>query len=138
MMWNNQPFNYSNNYNYNPYQQGVSSPYNNFRSQCPTFQKQNNIIWVNGKENVNAIQLPPNSSVLLMDSQNDKFYIKTTDDIGLGKIRTFNYKEEFDNDIKITNSPSSNQKQQQQINLSDYVTKSQLEKALKGIKKNEK
>ena len=137
MMWNNQPFNYSNNYNYNAYQQGISSPYNNFRSQYYTSQKQNNIIWVNGKENVNAIQLPPNSSILLMDSQNDKFYIKTTDDIGLGKIRTFNYKEEFDNDNKIVNS-SPSQEKHDQIDLSNYVTKAELEKALKGMKKNEK
>lgn len=68
MMWNNQPFNYSNNYNYNPYQQAISPQYSNFQSQYQPSQKQNNIIWVSGKENARTMQLPANSTVILMDS----------------------------------------------------------------------
>ena len=43
------------------------------------------------------MQLPPNSTVILLDSEVGKFYIKTTDDIGLGRLRVFNYVEEPDN-----------------------------------------
>lgn len=38
--------------------------------------------------------MPPNSNVILMDSERDEiFYIKSSDNIGMCKLRTFNYKE---------------------------------------------
>ena len=100
-MWNNYnqysriPFGNSVGYNTNsPYQSFQSSgtnisPY----QQTSSVQPQNNIIWVTGKENARSMQLPSNSSIIMLDNQTQKFYIKTTDDIGLGKIRVFNYSE---------------------------------------------
>ena len=99
-MWNNNnfnqsyPYNYSyrNNYLQNPYMQ----PMNNYTSvpqQTTSQQPQNNIIWVDGKENARSMQLTPNSTAILLDRGTQKFYIKTTDDIGLGKLRVFNYIE---------------------------------------------
>ena len=114
-MWNNNnntmPYSsnpYNNYLNYNTY----SSQHNNQQQQIPT---QNNIIWVKGKENARSMQLPPNSTVILLDSEVGKFYIKTTDDIGLGKIRVFNYTEEPDVETTQTSIPN--------IDLSNYVTK---------------
>ena len=86
-----------NNYNYtnsmwnNPYS---SNPYGNnylnrnyIPSQTSTQQQQqvyqNNISWVKGKENARSMQIPPNSTVILLDSEVGKFYNKTTDDLGL-------------------------------------------------------
>jgi len=104
MMWNN--------YNTNPYMSNFNPYYNssptpsssgmNFSNQNqPSTQQysrpQNNILWVSGKENARSMQLQPNSTVILLDNDANKFYIKTTDDIGLGKLRVFNYFEEEDN-----------------------------------------
>ena len=90
---------------------------------------QNNIIWVKGKENARSMQLPPNSTVILLDSEVGKFYIKTTDDIGLGKLRVFNFIEQPDNDSK--------SQQTKELDLSNYVTKTQLEQIIKEMKNNE-
>lgn len=124
----------------NPYS---SSPYNNYlnRSYQPYSQQQfypnttqaaqNNIIWVKGKENARSMQLPPNSTVVLLDSEVGKFYIKTTDDIGLGRLRVFNYTEEPDSNTEQSSQPNQN------LDLSNYVTKLQLEQAIKEMKNNE-
>ena len=95
---------------YNPYMQ---------QQQRPTFfQNQNNgINWVQGIEGAKAWQLPPNSNVVLMDNDNDGiFYIKVSDNVGMCTLRTFSYTE-------ITSKPA----EQPQIDLSEYVKKSELQ-----------
>ena len=121
----------NNNYNYNsmwnnPY--STQNPYNNnyinrnYTSQTQPMQQQqfsqNNIIWVKGKENARSMQVPPNSTIILLDSEVGKFYIKTTDDIGLGKLRVFSYIEEPDTENSTT--PTS------ELDLSNYVTKKEF------------
>lgn len=148
MMWN-QPFNYLGNYNtYNPYQQNMMSQQYSYQNQnmnnlANNFQqpqqnnalRQNNIIWVTGKENARTMQLPPNSTVILLDSQNNQFYIKTTDDIGLGKLRVFNYTEQLDTSSTDQNT-STIVAQAKEVDMSNYITKDQLKKILQEIKEN--
>ena len=82
----------------------------------------NGIIWVQGIEGAKAYQLQPNSNVILMDSENDnKFYIKVSDNVGMCTLRRFRYEEETDT------ATSS-------IDLSAYVTKAELEDAIRRIK----
>lgn len=58
------------------------------------FNYYQNINWVQGLEGAKAYQIYPNSSVILMDSENDNtMYIKTSDHVGISKIRTFKYEE---------------------------------------------
>lgn len=134
-MWNTNPFYpnpnnfYSNNYlnrNNNNY---IPSQQSSMQQQQQVYQ--NNIIWVKGKENARSMQLPPNSTVILLDSEVGKFYIKTTDDIGLGKLRVFSYIEEPDNDSSTNSSSVPN------VDLSNYVTKAELEQIVKEIKQKE-
>lgn len=135
--WSNQIQNsyssnpYGNNYMNRPYQsyQSIPSMQQQFYPNT-TQSSQNNIIWVKGKENARSMQLPPNSTVVLLDSEVGKFYIKTTDDIGLGKIRVFNYTEEPDIQSSSTDSNPN-------LDLSNYVTKTQLEQAIKEMKNSE-
>ena len=127
-MWNNS-------YSSNPYTNNNNYMNRSYiPSQTSTQQQQqvyqNNIIWVKGKQNARSMQLPPNSTVILLDSEVGKFYIKTTDDIGLGKLRIFSYIEEPDN--QSTNATSSIP----EIDLSNYVTKTELEEIVKEIKNN--
>ena len=88
----------------------------------------NGITWVQGIEGAKAYQLYPSSNVLLMDSDsNDTFYIKTSDNIGMCSLRKFKYSE-------VTDEPKIN------VDMSQYVTKSELEKLLNdmlGGKSNE-
>lgn len=141
------------NMSYNPYNPSINpmwnsyspNPYNNYinRQQMPmqpTQQqesRQNNIIWVKGKENARSMQLPPNSTVILLDNEVGKFYIKTTDDIGLGKLRIFSYIEEPDiQQSQQDNSNSNSVSSTPELDLSNYVTKDELSKIIKEIKEN--
>ena len=73
------------------------------------------IQWVQGIEGAKAYQLAPNSTVQLLDSENDGiFYIKTSDNIGMCNLRVFKYEE-----IKNT--------QPTPTNMSEYVRKDELE-----------
>jgi len=131
MAFNNNMSNINSMNAYNPmWMPNSSTPYNyyNYPRQTPNpipsqslgqqqESRQNNIIWVKGKENARSMQLPPNSTVILLDSEVGKFYIKTTDDIGLGKLRVFVYSEE----------PDEKEKEKEQniseLDLSNYVTR---------------
>ena len=110
---------YTNNYlNRSPYQsQYMSTQQQQQFYPSNSTGNQNNIIWVKGKENARSMQLPPNSTVILLDSEVGKFYIKTTDDIGLGRLRVFNYIEEPDVESSENTSTTSD------LDLSNYVTK---------------
>lgn len=52
------------------------------------------IIWVQGEEGAKAYMVAAGNSVLLMDSENSAFYIKSTDASGMPlPLRIFDYKE---------------------------------------------
>jgi len=52
------------------------------------------ITWVQGEAGAKAYPVAPNNSVLLMDSEESAFYIKTTDGSGVPQpLRIFDYKE---------------------------------------------
>ncbi len=91
---------------------------NRYNSYYPTPQN-NGINWVQGIEGAKAWQLSPNSNVILMDSENDgRFYIKISDNVGMCSLRIFDYSE-------VTEQPT-----QSNIDLSQYVKKSELESLL--------
>lgn len=91
--------------------------YNQFQ-QLPFMQQQSNgVNWVSGVDGARAWQLAPNSNAIMLDRENDGiFYIKSSDNVGMCTIRVFKYEE-----VKPT------QPQNQQIDLSEYVKKSELE-----------
>ena len=49
------------------------------RAQVPA----NNILWVQGIEGAKAQQITPGSTLLLLDSEQDRFYIKACDQYGI-------------------------------------------------------
>ena len=49
------------------------------------------LIRVTGFDGAKAYQMPPNSSVALFDSNEDIFYVKTTDGAGFPTIRAFRF-----------------------------------------------
>ena len=59
-----------------------------------TQQATPSIIWVQGEEGAKAYMVAAGNSVLLMDSENSAFYIKSTDASGMPlPLRVFDYKE---------------------------------------------
>ena len=69
--------------------------YMNNNPYLPYQPKQSNsILWVQGEAGAKSFIVGAGQSVLLMDSENDKFYIKSADMNGMPMLRTFTYTEE--------------------------------------------
>jgi hypothetical protein len=124
------------NQQYSPYQFGgygsmnQSFPIsNNFGSQQSFNNMNNGITWVQGIEGAKAYQLNPNSNVILLDSESDRFYIKTSDNIGMCNLRVFDFTE-------VTNDIQNGvvKQTQQEVDLSNYVTKDELQEVLKNMR----
>lgn len=79
-------------------------------------QSAQNIQYVNGKQSAESYQLPPNSSVILMDSNLARFYMKKTDASGLATIKAYDFKESEEDKPK------------------EYVTKAEFESFKKNLK----
>ena len=94
-------------------------------------QQQQGIIWVQGEAGAKAYPVAAGSNVLLMDSEGECFYIKSTDSSGMPlPLRVFEYKE-----IVHTQPQISNTGNYSNFNPNDYVTKNELEELKKEIKK---
>lgn len=92
----------------------MQTQYQQQQPQVP--QTNQGILWVQGEAGAKSYLVAPNTSVLLMDSENSQFYIKTTDQAGMPTLRTFVYQE-------VTGAPQDAQKQAEK-NLDDkYVTR---------------
>ena len=64
------------------------------QTAAQTAQATPSIIWVQGEEGAKAYMVAAGNSVLLMDSENSAFYIKSTDASGMPlPLRVFDYKE---------------------------------------------
>lgn len=92
----------------------MQAQYQQQQPQVP--QTNQGILWVQGEAGAKSYLVAPNTSVLLMDSENSQFYIKTTDQAGMPTLRTFVYQE-------VTEAPQNVQKEPE-TNLDDkYVTR---------------
>ena len=76
----------------------MPSQYDGGQGQKPALQ----VPWVNGEVGAQAYLLAPNSTVLLMDSDNPIFYIKTSDISGKASIQAFKYEELKPNSVPQT------------------------------------
>lgn len=91
---------------YYPQQNNYIPQYQQQYQQTQAQQQQNNngLIWVSGEIGAKSYLVAPNTSVLLMDSEGDKFYLKSTDSAGMPSIRTFVYSECTPNSVQATQS----------------------------------
>lgn len=90
-------------------------------------QTQNGIVWVQGEAGAKAHPVGAGQSALLMDSESNVFYIKSSDVSGMPlPLRIFDYQERNTNA-----SPTA--VQNSTIDTSIYVTKEELEKRLEEI-----
>ena len=75
-------------------QLSIDNYYQSLQPQTQNIGQQTNITFVNGIEGAKAYQLSPNSSALLMDSDNSKFYVKTTDSLCVPKVSSYSFVED--------------------------------------------
>lgn len=116
-MFTNPNYSFLSNYGNYPYTQNQPQP-----------QQSSGINWVQGEAGAKSYALAPNQSILLMDSENNVFYIKSSDASGMPlPLRIFDYTERTTNKDEVINKLKSN-----------YVTREELEKRLAEITSNGK
>lgn len=108
--WNGTPASYPANFNYTPPAAVQSSP---------------GIVWVQGIEAAKSYLVGAGQSVLLMDSENNVFYIKSTDQSGMPMpLRVFDYTER--------QQPSGS------AQSVSYVTHDEFQKAIEELRESMK
>lgn len=95
-------------------------------TQTYTAPISNGINWVQGEAGARSVPVSAGQKVLLMDSENNVFYVKSSDMSGMPlPLRTFEYKELNVENAQPTSAPA-------QV----YVTKEEFEKAIADLKKS--
>lgn len=92
--------------------------------QMPSSQNtaNNGLLWVQGETGAKSFLVAPGSTVLLMDSESQQFFIKSADASGMPlPLRVFEYKE------KITQNP------QRDGGEGEYITRKEFDRRLAEI-----
>lgn len=110
-------------YNYLQQPQVVQQP-----SQVVQQPNDNGILWVQGEAGAKSWAVAPGKSVMLMDSESNTFYIKSSDQSGMPMpLRIFDYTER-------TQQSTQNQVlQSKEIDMSQFVTWEAFEKKLEEL-----
>lgn len=134
MAYNNGfPMNYQQfypSYNYVPQQQ-LNQP---VVQQVTQPVNDTGILWVQGEAGAKSWAVAPGKSVMLMDSESNTFYIKSSDNSGMPMpLRIFDYTERTQQSTQPVNAI-----QHEQIDMSQFITKDELEARLSEfIQRNE-
>lgn len=109
-----QPNYYGGMYNPQPNVPQVPTP-----AQQPQQQGGNGLIWVQGESGAKSYLVAPNTTVLLMDSEANQFYLKSTDGSGMPlPLRVFKYEE-----VKVNQAPQASP----ESHPVEYVTKAEFD-----------
>ena len=110
---------------YQPYVQPAPQMVQQPQQVMQPAQPQPVVVWVKGEAEAKSYMVAAGQSVLLMDSDNKTFYVKSTDASGMPQpLRVFDFAER-----------SIEQKASAPADLSNYVTKAELEQALAALAK---
>lgn len=94
---------------------------------APTTQN-NGLIWVQGETGAKSYMLAPNTTVLLMDSEAQRFYIKATDASGMPlPLRIFEYAEIPSQSHQ--NAPET----PKEFDINKYITREEFDRRLAEI-----
>lgn len=115
-------------YNASPYMNNYQNQvrFNPMTSQIPVNNNNSNIIWVQGIQGAKALQLPPNNTAIILDSQSqDRGYIKMVDNLGRSTMQTFTY--HWDTDKKEQQVPNYVTRQQVVDIIKEYVNEQSVQ-----------
>ena len=115
-------------------QQNFSQPSYQTQQVLP---QQNGIIWVDGVSSAKAYPVANGTSILLMDSNENVFYIKSVDQSGMPSIRIFDYSERAATNSSQTQVAQNSEQPSENpnIDLSIYMTKEEFEKVASSFEK---
>lgn len=105
-------------------------PYQPYSYQMPQTapQSQNGIIWVQGEAGAKSYLMTAGQSVLLMDSEKNSFYIKSTDPSGMPlPLRIFDYTERN----SVQNSPEI--QTFSGTDMTNYITRQEFEEKISQL-----
>ena len=120
-----QPFPTIQNYGYTyqqPYQDRLTQLQNQYQQTAPQPINQG-LLWVSGEVGAKSYLVAPNSTVLLMDSDAQRFYLKSADGAGMPSMRIFEYNEVTNTTTSVVSAPNSHEKELD----SKYVTREEYE-----------
>jgi len=110
-------------YNYVPQQQ-LSQP---VVQQMTQPVNDTGILWVQGEAGAKSWAVAPGKSVMLMDSESNTFYIKSSDQSGMPMpLRIFDYTER----TQQSTQPVNTIQHEPQIDTSQFITREELDKRL--------
>lgn len=103
---------------YQPYQTQIQAPMDRLAQlqaqqyqttmQAQPPQTNQGLLWVQGESGAKSYLVAPNTTVLLMDSEGSRFYLKSTDNAGMPSLRVFEYSEVLQNAPQATQSIPNN------------------------------
>ena len=106
---------------YTPYQNQYYTQLAQTYNPVPAQQNNNGIIWIQGENAAKSYMVAPNTTVLLMDSESQRFYLKSSDASGMPlPLIIFEYTETTQNAQKqACEAPA--------VDLSGYATKAEFD-----------
>ena len=123
---------------YEPVQQNPMGQFNQQFQQTatpPTTQPMaqngnNGLIWVQGEAGAKSYIVAPGNTVMLMDSEGERFYLKSADASGIPMpLRVFEYKERTETPSQAFSSPVT----AQSVNLDNFVTREEFEQRMASM-----
>lgn len=96
---------------YPAYQDRLVQLQNQYQQTIPQYQQQpvnQGLLWVQGVEGAKSYLVAPNTTVLLMDADAHRFYLKSTDGTGIPNLRTFEYSEVPPNALQVVQNVPDN------------------------------
>lgn len=102
------------------FQQPVAPP----TTQPMAQQANNGLIWVQGEAGAKSYIVPPGNTIMLMDSEGERFYLKSADASGMPMpLRIFEYKERTETPSQAFSDPVT----AQNVNFDNFVTREEFE-----------
>lgn len=107
-----------------PYNAPLTAPISMPTQPANSQQGQQSLVWVQGEAGAKSYLVAPGASMVLMDSEGDRFYLKQADANGMPlPLRTFEYKE------LMANAP--------QVQAGNYITREEFDAFKAAMKKEE-
>ena len=123
---------------YDPVQQNTMGQFNQqFQppatqpaTQPMTQQANNGLIWVQGEAGAKSYIVAPGNTVMLMDSEGERFYLKSADASGMPMpLRIFEYKERTETPSQAFSAPVT----AQNVNFDNFVTREEFEQRMASM-----
>ena len=91
---------------------------------------QQGMIWVQGEAGAKSYIVAPGNTVMLMDSEGERFYLKSADASGMPMpLRIFDYKERTETPSQAFSAPVT----AQNVNLDNFVTREEFEQRMASM-----